>query len=104
MVCARSLSAAIQGCADGDVDALAALFDCCGVLANTLAAERIVDPTGRADVVVEIFLRLWRRAPLYDSQHQSATRWLLREIDRGLEDADAAPMTHPLFARSAAAG
>ncbi|MDQ3629184.1 MAG: hypothetical protein M3419_10320 [Actinomycetota bacterium] len=82
--------------------ALGSLFDCCGVLASTLAAERIADPVLHRDAVVEIFLRLWRRAPFYDGRYQSASHWLLREIGRALDDMDAPPVTHPLFARAAA--
>ncbi len=102
MVCGRSLSAAIEGCARGDVAALGSLFDCCGILATTLAAERIEDPALRCDAVVEIFLRLWRRAPLYDGHHHSAPHWLLREIGRALDDVQAPPTTHPLFVTTAA--
>lgn len=100
VMCGGSLSAAIEGCARGDVAALGSLFDGCGVLAATLAAERIVDPTVRPDAVVDIFLHLWRRAPLYDSRDQSAPHWLLREIGRALDDVNAPPVTHPLFAGS----
>jgi len=101
MSCDGSLSLAIEGCATGDVTALESLFDCCSVLVNTLAAERIADPTVRCNVVLDIFLQVWRRAPLYDSSQQSAWPWLLREIDRTLDAVDAAPTTHPLFASSA---
>lgn len=101
MACGRSLSAAIEGCARGELNALGSLFDCCGILATTLAAERIDDAALRCDAVVEIFLRLWRRAPLYDGDYQSAPHWLLREIGRALDDVDAPAVTHPLFARTA---
>jgi hypothetical protein len=102
VACGRSLSAAIEGCARGEESALGSLFDCCGILATTLAAERIGDPALRCDAVVEIFLRLWRRAPLYDREYQSAPHWLLSEIGRALDDVDAPAVTHPLFARTAA--
>ena len=81
------LSALLRRCAEGDEDALAALYDATSTRVYRLALLL----TGHAEPAAHLcriaYLRVWREAASYDAQACSAWAWVLgrvRELDREL--------------------
>src|SRR5262245_2041204 len=77
----------VERVADGDMEALARLYDGTSALVYGLA-RRILGDTGSAEEVTEdVYLQVWRQAARYDATRGGTVRWLLplarsRAIDR----------------------
>jgi RNA polymerase sigma-70 factor (ECF subfamily) len=60
----------------GDDDALAALFQRYGRIVYAVALRVLGDNAAAEDVTQEIFMQLWRKPQLFDSQRGSLSAWL----------------------------
>ena len=83
----KLIEALIARVAQGEEDALAALYDTtvCSVLA--LIRKVLVDPAEAEEATLDVYLQVWRRAGDFSPDRGSAAAWLLtiartRAIDR----------------------
>lgn len=60
----------------GDDDALAALFQRYGRIVYAVALRVLGESSAAEDVSQEIFMQLWRKPQLFDSQRGSLSAWL----------------------------
>jgi RNA polymerase sigma-70 factor (ECF subfamily) len=83
----RSDEAVVQRIAQGDLGAMAELYDRYVHVVFSLACRIVTFPADAEDVVQEVFTQAWRQAVRYDAARASAAGWLLniartRAIDR----------------------
>jgi len=76
----------LAACADGDDDALAALYDRHGKVAYGLALRVVRDPSLAEDAVQEAFLAVWRQAATYDRTVAKPSTWILTLVHRRAVD------------------
>ena len=81
------LTALVRQIADGDQDALAALYDTANRLIYGLALRVLNDQGAAEEVLMDVFTQVWRQAPNYDTGRGSPMAWLTtvarsRAIDR----------------------
>lgn len=84
---AEMLAAELQGVAAGDAIALERFFDATNRLVHGLALGILRDPQAAEEVVLDVYLQVWRQAGAYDSRRGSPLAWLTmlarsRAIDR----------------------
>jgi RNA polymerase sigma factor (sigma-70 family) len=72
--------------AQGDDEALAALYDRFGRLAYAIALRVLRDPELAQDAVQEAFLAAWRTAAGFDPRRGTASTWLLTLVHRRAVD------------------
>jgi len=60
----------------GDEDALASLFQRYGRIVYAVALRVLGESTAAEDISQEIFMQLWRKPQLFDSQRGSLSAWL----------------------------
>lgn len=73
--------------ANGDEDSFAALYDRLAGPVFGLIRRVLRDPAQSEEVVQEVFLDIWRRAPRFDAARGSASTWVMtmahrRAVDR----------------------
>jgi RNA polymerase sigma-70 factor, ECF subfamily len=83
----EDLGSLIARCAEGDQEALAALYDRTAAQINGLALRILGDRELAEEVTGDVFLQAWRVAASYDANRGSPLAWLLtlarsRAIDR----------------------
>ena len=61
----------------GDEPALAQLYDCSGRIVYGLALRVLRDPSVAEEVMMEVYLQVWRTAASYDPARGSAAAWLV---------------------------
>lgn len=65
---------------EGDVQALALLYDRYGTVAYSVAIRVLGDPELAEDVVQESFLKIWNNASAFDPRRGSVRSWLLTSV------------------------
>jgi RNA polymerase sigma-70 factor, ECF subfamily len=60
----------------GDQAALALLYDQTSSLVYGLASQAVRDAAGAEEVALEVYLRVWRTAGIYQSKRGSVLTWL----------------------------
>jgi RNA polymerase sigma-70 factor (ECF subfamily) len=83
----QRLATLIQHIAQGDGQALAALYDATSAHVHGLALRILRDPGAAEDVVIEVYMQVQRLASAYDASRGTPSAWLLtlvrsRAIDR----------------------
>ncbi|MDQ6773802.1 MAG: sigma-70 family RNA polymerase sigma factor [Candidatus Dormibacteraeota bacterium] len=73
-------TALTRALADGDLEALGALYDRYGGLAYSVALRVLGDPGRAEDVVQDCFLRLWTNAGRFDPARGSLRTWLTTSV------------------------
>lgn len=68
----------LERCQDGDREALRALYDRSAPGLLRFLERTLLDPGLAEDVCQEAFLRIWRRAELFDPERGSFSAWLYR--------------------------
>lgn len=63
--------------AQGEKEALAALYDRYGRIVFSVALRLLRDPSEAEDVTQEVFLKVWARASGYQAERAPFARWLL---------------------------
>jgi RNA polymerase sigma-70 factor (ECF subfamily) len=76
----------IAACAEGDEQALGALYDRFGKLAYGLALRVLRDAALAEDAVQEAFLAVWRQAAGFDRSRGTASTWILTLVHRRAVD------------------
>jgi len=61
----------------GDEHALAQLYDCTSRIVYGLALRVLRDPSAAEEIMMEVYLQVWRTAPSYDPARGSASAWLI---------------------------
>ncbi len=72
----ESSAVLIKKIADGDQQALGALYDRFAGLINGLALQVVLDPADAEDVVQTVFIQVWRHADQYDPRRGAPEAWL----------------------------
>jgi RNA polymerase sigma-70 factor (ECF subfamily) len=77
----------IAGAANGEEDALAALYDATAALVHGLVLRILGDRAAAEEVTADVYLQVWRQAARYDPARGTPISWLLmlgrsRAIDR----------------------
>jgi RNA polymerase sigma-70 factor (ECF subfamily) len=72
-----SLDAALRRCRDGDRAAFAEVYDQLIDVVSRASGLRASEVAARNQLVVEVFLTMWRRAPRYDPSRCSPRAWAL---------------------------
>lgn len=62
--------------AEGDEEALAALYDACGGLIYSLARRVLNSDREAEEITQDVFVAAWRNARTFDPARSSATTWL----------------------------
>jgi len=83
----QQLTAHIKGVADGDEDALAALYDATRRLLYGLTLRILGEAESAEEVLLDVYKQVWRKASSYDQQRGNPLAWLMtiarsRAIDR----------------------
>lgn len=73
---ARTEAALLSRAADGDEDAVAALYDAYGGPIYGFGLRRLGDPLLAEELVQSVMTRLWRRANRYDPARGSVRTWV----------------------------
>lgn len=76
MAFGESSAVLIRRIAQGDRQALGALYDRFAGLVNGLARLVLHDPAEAEDVVQTVFIQVWRQADRYDSSRATPEAWL----------------------------
>jgi RNA polymerase sigma-70 factor, ECF subfamily len=76
----------LVACAEGDEQALGALYDRFGTVAYRLALRVVRDAALAEDAVQEAFLAVWRQAASFDSSRGKASTWILTLVHRRAVD------------------
>jgi RNA polymerase sigma-70 factor, ECF subfamily len=76
----------LAACAEGDEQALGALYDRFGTVAYRLALRILRDAALAEDAVQEAFLTVWRQAANFDRSHGKASTWILTLVHRRAVD------------------
>lgn len=77
------LAALLAGVADGEVDALAALYDRTCARLYGAALQVLQDPTWAQEATVEVYLQIWSNAALFDPRREGSPQaWLTMLIHR----------------------
>ena len=71
-----------QALAQGDVEALARVYDAYGAAAYSVAVKMLGDPQRAEDLVFESFMQLWRQAGRFDPEQQSLRDHLVSSVRR----------------------
>jgi len=79
--------ALLQRLADGDVEALGAVYDRFAAIVNGLALRILRDTGDAEDVVQDVFVQVWRESPRFDRGRGSPQSWICtiarsRALDR----------------------
>ena len=82
----RDDHALLAACADGDEQALAALYDRFGRVAYRLALRVLRDSALAEDAVQDAFLAVWRQAATFDPSRGRASTWILTLVHRRAVD------------------
>lgn len=69
-----------EALADGQVEALAELYDRYGQLAYSVALRVLGDPGRAEDVVQDAFLKLWHSANRFDVRRGSLRTWVITAV------------------------
>jgi RNA polymerase sigma-70 factor, ECF subfamily len=80
-------SAYVERIADGDQQALAALYDASNQLVYGLALRILNNPADAEEVTLDTYSQIWRTACRFDAERGSVTAWLMtmarsRAIDK----------------------
>jgi RNA polymerase sigma-70 factor (ECF subfamily) len=83
----QKLTALLQDIAQGDLQALAALYDATSALVYSLALRILRESAAAEDVVIEVYMQVQRLASTYQQDRGTPSSWLLtlarsRAIDR----------------------
>jgi RNA polymerase sigma-70 factor (ECF subfamily) len=83
----QRLATFIRGMADGDQSAMTALYDATNRLVYGLVLRILCDPAIAEEVMLDVYMQVWRQAAGYDMQRGSPLAWLTtvarsRAIDR----------------------
>jgi RNA polymerase sigma-70 factor (ECF subfamily) len=73
----QELEELINKIADGDESALAVLYDRTNKLLFSLVMRMLGDAATAEEVLVKTYTTVWKQAPLFDSNHNSALAWLI---------------------------
>jgi RNA polymerase sigma-70 factor (ECF subfamily) len=73
----RELERLLAGVADGSQSALAELYDLCHRPVFALALRIVKDRQAAEDVLLDVFLQVWRGAAAFDRARGPAFHWLL---------------------------
>jgi RNA polymerase sigma factor (sigma-70 family) len=76
----------LTACAEGDEQALGALYDRFGTVAYRLALRILRDAGLAEDAVQEAFLTVWRQAGSFDRSRGKASTWILTLVHRRAVD------------------
>ncbi len=76
----------LAACAEGDEQALGAIYDRFGKVAYGLALRVVRDATLAEDAVQEAFLDVWRQAARFDPTRGRASAWILMLVHRRAVD------------------
>lgn len=100
---AQGLASLMARIAEGDVDALATLYDETAPQVYGLARRILDDPAGAEEVTADVFVQVWQKAPRYDPARGPALPWLLllarsRALDRRRSGVAARVLTEPVDA------
>ena len=76
----------LRDCANGDEQALGALYDRYGKRAYAVALRVLRDPTLAEDAVQDAFLAVWRRAATYDPDRGDVSTWIFMLVHRRAVD------------------
>ena len=76
----------LAACAEGDEQALGALYDRFGTVAYRLALRILRDAALAEDAVQEAFLTVWRQAASFDRSRGKASTWILTLVHRRAVD------------------
>jgi len=83
---AGDLAQLMQGCARGDEQAFARLYDATAARVHGLALRVVRDPAQAEEVTQEAYLDAWRTAARFDPERGSALSWLLTLVHRKAVD------------------
>jgi RNA polymerase sigma-70 factor (ECF subfamily) len=77
----------VRSCAQGDQEALAALYDQSSALVYSVAHRLLSNPADAEEVTVDVYNQVWRTARNFETSRGSVTAWLVmlarsRAIDR----------------------
>ena len=83
----QRLATFISRMADGDQSAMSALYDATNRLVYGLVLRILCDPAIAEEVMLDVYMQVWRQAAGYDMQRGSPLAWLMtvarsRAIDR----------------------
>jgi RNA polymerase sigma-70 factor (ECF subfamily) len=83
----QQLTALIKGVADGDEDALAALYDATRRLLYGLTLRILGEAESAEEVLLDVYKQVWRKASSYAQERGNPLAWLMtiarsRAIDR----------------------
>jgi RNA polymerase sigma-70 factor, ECF subfamily len=100
---AHGLASLVAQIAQGDVDALAALYDETVPQVHGLVLRLLGEPGLAEEVTADVFVQVWQKAPAYDPARGPALPWLLllarsRALDRRRSGAVARAATQPMDA------
>lgn len=100
---AHGLASLMAQIAQGDVDALAALYDETVPQVHGLVLRILGEPSVAEEVTADVFVQVWQKAPSYEPERGPALPWLLllarsRALDRRRAGAAARAATEPMDA------
>lgn len=83
----QHLAALIRGMAERDQDAMSALYDATNRLVYGLVLRILSDPAIAEEVMLDVYMQVWRQAESYDERRGGPLAWLTtvarsRAIDR----------------------
>jgi RNA polymerase sigma-70 factor (ECF subfamily) len=83
----QDLDALVTQVALGDAKAFEGVYDAMGASVYGLARRVVRDPDRSEDIVQEVFLEVWRKAPSFDQSRGSAKTWIMTITHRRAVDA-----------------
>lgn len=99
----NDVDALLGGVAVGDSKAFEGLYDALGASVYGVARRVVRDPNRAEDVVQEVFLDVWRKAPSFDDARGSAKTWVMTIAHRRAVDAVRRNESHKKYDVSAVA-